>query len=777
MKLSSVKRWLSYKLPYAVLIWVGGLVVYCIGFSNAEPDAKCYTVFLRSALSATEMFVGHSNLEEITLEAHATYARSLGVHTWHPDTCYLCCFIALHIAAVVLSLITAFNSAARRFRHFVRLFLSAYFNNKKKELHVFFGVNEASILLAKDILGRAELNPKSAQQRDACEKRNRIVFVQLPRKKNGEKEPVFKKLTGIFPYSRYKHVLDKLKEIGGGVHLAIANKDFCHFKADDSRSYDPLLNFAGDDGTARRQPTGNGFTNPLDLFKRMRLSMLSRIIRERSTLVRLYFLSDDDEANIMALDVLRSDPLFTAKHTASYPHVTIYCQAKRDALNLFEEIRLMENDKVEVQVLNASSLAALYLQREPMCLPVNYVDTEQGRVTTPFHAMVIGFGETGQEMFKYLYENSAFLGTGTWRSAYRIMAVDDHMDDIKGNFLVKHPGLKNNPNLILSNVKVGTEEFWDMVRQEIDTLNYVTVALGDDRTNMSVAVALYKFAIQHRRNMLSRFTIYVRSYNQASESHMNSISQYYYEYNHAARTDETPGNIVVFGELDEIYCTTLVHLKDEPRLEEENDKNAQRILALEYFYTYDKAYNQNRENKKELEPAIHEWFKRRHKAFKDKTNRLINLTELRRKEYQDFANYMHICSKLKLMGLPCAKDTQQYAKLDAKQQKRVYRLYEKAMEMVNDKHEYHEPAAGDKDAMLIDVLAQTEHLRWIASHEINGFTEAYVYGPNSGKNNMKPWSELPAYIKYYDFLVVLTTLELQYEGLDTAYKTYTEQHP
>ena len=68
---------------------------------------------------------------------------------------------------------------------------------------------------------------------------------------------------------------------------------------------------------------------------------------------------------------------------------------------------------------------------------------------------------------------------------------------------------------------------------------------------------------------------------------------------------------------------------------------------------------------------------------------------------------------------------------------------------------------------VLDVLAQTEHLRWIASHEILGYRE----GDDEEMKDetrllhgcLKPWQELSTIIKSYDYNVVDVSLGISME--------------
>lgn len=76
--------------------------------------------------------------------------------------------------------------------------------------------------------------------------------------------------------------------------------------------------------------------------------------------------------------------------------------------------------------------------------PVNFVDVDTSKacVKKPFTSMIIGFGETGRDAFRFLYEFGALIDVNGNRNPQKIYVVDEHIDELKGDFLMKAPALK-----------------------------------------------------------------------------------------------------------------------------------------------------------------------------------------------------------------------------------------------------------------------------------------------------------------------------------------------
>ena len=67
---------------------------------------------------------------------------------------------------------------------------------------------------------------------------------------------------------------------------------------------------------------------------------------------------------------------------------------------------------------------------------------------------------------------------------------------------------------------------------------------------------------------------------------------------------------------------------------------------------------------------------------------------------------------------------------------------------------------------VLDVLARTEHLRWVASHEILGYKD---YGTEDDKDEarllhgcLKPWESLSERVQSYDYNVVDVSLDIRF---------------
>ena len=113
---------------------VGGFVIYFIGYLEEGSEHSLLTLCIRSFISTFHMFLLHSDLIEVRDDMHA-------------DEAYMIAFSLIHLMAFLLTFMVLFQLFGKHLLSWLRLRLSA-----PAESHVFFGLNEASLALAKDLM-------------------------------------------------------------------------------------------------------------------------------------------------------------------------------------------------------------------------------------------------------------------------------------------------------------------------------------------------------------------------------------------------------------------------------------------------------------------------------------------------------------------------------------------------------------------------------------------------------------------------------------------------
>ena len=601
------RAWRRFMRWGAVLTLLFGYIIYYIGFFTDGTATTFGAYVVRPLIASLGMFVANTSYQEVCTECINS-------------TSYMLCFGLVHLMAITISAFFVISFLGKRLLFlFRRLWWRIAYRHRT--INIFFGFNEASITLAKSIYSERENKIKE-----------RIVFVDFPSKDDQYKSQLsLSELFGLFPYK--KEFLSQLSNIS--YVLLSADNDVADLK------------------------------NDKDILANLGLYFLRWAVgHARET--RIFLLSEDEKTNINSVLNLANDKVFNEKR-----NVKLYCHARRTLENLV----LQGFEHIEVYLIDSSylSVASLKIKEEDntpyIAHPINYVTTDsKGHVTSAFTAMIIGFGETGQEMLKFIYEFGSFLNSENKKSAFKCYCFDERMSQIESTFKMYAPGIKDSSEIEYRNVAYQSKEFWSELERHIDDLNYVVVSVGDDEHSLALAVQIYDYANRYRRNGFDRFHIFVRSY---QDDCLSKVEQTKNVYNQMAKFDSssvaidgklecgrTKENVItIFGKREEIFSYKV-------------------IVDNEFKATYESLFPY--EEKEHITKA-------QNNAFLMKQNN-------RRKELQNFNNALHIYTKSKLVG-----------------------GYEKMCELPQSNYIF-------DDKSLFETLAETEHLRWNSSHYMMGYS-------------------------------------------------------
>lgn len=688
-------------LPAGFLtIWVLGFVVYDVGMCTEDRIS-----LLRNApmaiIHAFQMFLLESDVSAI----HATF---------HDNAWYMGFFSLSHFLAAFVSLVFVVKLFGFQITNGIsRAFASRF--RRQRALYVFWGMNEPSYLLAKSILSRYD---------STREKSYRIVVVRT----NHDDEQQSVSQNGIARMFNF---------------LSLGGNDFEHLQELCGHRHVYSTSTYAD---ISRVNTSN--VNEKDFFRTMRLRSVLRFIRHTSSELHVFCLSADEDDNLQATSILKH-MLKTLDSTLS---IKLYCHARRDGVKRVIEDSTLKQPNMEVRVIDSSHLAVEQLRQDAEAQPVRFVDVEtNGTVSSAFNALVIGFGETGRDVVRFLYEFGAFVDSESTdsnvrRSPFLCHIVDSDMENIEPKFIRNCPEARK--HLSFLNADYRSEAFYDLLSDIASTLNYVVISVDDDEKNINLAVDILRH-VKTVREDLKNFCIYVRAYRQHRIDHLEKIRKY---YNESYKAPDATNVIRIFGKPQDIYTDELIV----------HDLHSE--AARKFYDTYRECNTQDNVFLSEgtweerrlitLGLAEPEFFKASDGEIK---MRLRNVEEpsvpsygsvqkLRRKESQDRSNSLHRLTKIHIFE--SALGSQWKSLLKTPEGERV-RLN----------------------------LARTEHLRWIAAHELMGYRHdpENLKKADDGKrthNCLVPWEQLDkiskaACIDYkaYDFAVVDTTLRLYEEEM------------
>ncbi len=469
------KKFVSEHLAFgAFIIFLTGVFLYIIGFNENGCENNIFALFLRSVLSSMEMFVSHSDLIEVKDDCHH-------------DPLYMSLFSVTHFLAVVVSAVFVIRLLGLQFISKIRILVWRLVRPlQKNDVLVFWGINQNSVRLAKNIYGSKG-------------KKCHIIFINSQKKHHTH--------SSRFTFSHFFHS---------------ANEDVEKYASEIDEIGAVLLN-------AKKSFDDISFSKETELFKELGISNCDGLIRKtlnkgknkfiRKTLnkgenkVEYYILSDVEKDNIVSMIMLKN---YLGKNQEKgnerkldLDGFSCYCHIRKNNVNM---ALLGDGFKYNIYYIDSSSLSVLQLKKKVYYHPVKFVDVNEKTrmVTSDFTAMVIGFGETGRDVFRFLYEFSSFVcdNFGTESPKY-FHIVDDNLKNLKADFLNDAPALNDKTNINWLDHNTHSQEFWTMMRDAIDRLNYIVVALDNDEEAISVAVDISEFAYRYRKYS-ENFGIFVR---------------------------------------------------------------------------------------------------------------------------------------------------------------------------------------------------------------------------------------------------------------------------
>lgn len=595
------------------------------------------------------------------------------------DVIYMLIFAVTHFLAICVSAAFIIHILGTRLKSYVFM---RWPWSKKKELFVFFDLSQESISLAKDI------------HRTRKSKDYQIIFVKTPMEESHLERFSFSHILS-FADNR-NETIEQLTEIGA--YLTYSRKSVS----------------IGINENEWKETVG---LNTLHLY----------IQRNAYKKTHFFCLSPNEENNINTAVAL-------SKRYSDNEKYRIYCRANHDSItDSFANLNL--------RFIDSASLAVIELKKKVEYQPVSFVkpDTKTAVATKPFRSMIIGFGETGFEVFRFLYEFSSFVGKDSKENPFHCDIIDPKAKQLENSLYLHCPGLEEKVNkdgvhTILFHE--GTiENNRNVVNELISSVDYIVICTDNEKENLSIGITLLNLAYKYRSN-LEKLAIFIgindnREYKKAQE-----IAKF---YNECGKKDKE-GNLyefslIPFGSKKQLF--TYKNIIDDDVLNK----------AKEFYFEYQKTSNLLGTDKGyDCEANMDdEWNLRRKGKKQNVAKGLWNKNELTQKEAQDMSNAWHIQTKLHLAGA-CSycKDTGYkciskerleilFGCIDFVMQKLLIRMkearernedFKKSHEFILAKiaeYERENNVSTGEYGTLFENLAKCEHMRWDASNRLLGY--------------------------------------------------------
>lgn len=595
---------------------------------------------------------------------------------------YMFFFAIIHTAALTISTLFAVLCFGKRIQYWCRGFKWRFIGSSAVT-NVFWGFNERSFVLAHDIANKSTT-------------KERFIFVDFPlHEESPSKGQSFSGILGLFSYK-----INALRQMSG------------------------LRNCIMMRSSLRPSSVQNINT---DFFDSMNIYRLKQIL-DKSKEIRFFILTDDEDANLKAaLNMLNHN-------VCGNKEFKIYCSARKTKLN-----RLIEETKVEhLKFIDDSrtSITQLKMDHDKGRHPIDYVDIdkERGVVTSEFKALIVGFGTTGQDALRFLYEFSAFTGIDQKKSPVQLHVVDCNMDQLKGGFYQEVPGMSmlEGKEIFLHNLNFNSMEFNQFLDANINELNYVIIATGSDERNIEFASAIMERVFSQRKEKAHHLKVFVRMYSEANRIKFNSAINVYAQF----CKEENYLPLEFFGDTKTLYTRDVII---DNRYEQQ---------AKEFYKAYSKATS-----KATSRPVS--WEERAADSVKKKSGekRIYGMRSLRRKEGQDKANCQHCYTKQQLLNLENRNEPLELPEWTN-------------TESILD----HEGATENPWLVCLYNVAICEHLRWNASHLMMGYVpmtadvKKQIDGTCDERTKQHTyivdWNQLPCGTQGYDYSVVKTTVQI-----------------
>lgn len=733
---------------------------------ETQPQFDNIEYLLRSLMASIELFMFNIDTNILDrLDARPLLKDSLSIMA----ALAFACTVAI-LAELILSRFSAFLHLRNVWR----------INDSRNHLYIFFGVNEPSRLLASDIIK----NDKKAV----------TIFVD-PAEIDDNGHDEWNRILSLITHK--PRVFDTAREIKALV--AVSSGEPADIEAKD----------------------GDDVLEAIDIASVRRL--IKKLTKTQKPQLHIFFMSDSEERNIFNIMALSKDrTIFNIARQAyihaetkrleaqaskllkasldkepSYFHNTLaalaaaakadrlhneitihnddncttprfYCHARYNGPNrVIEDLALKRH--IELRIVDSSHLAVDQLKSNsdfhPVCV-ASVNENNPGSVDAPFNALIVGFGEVGRDAFRFLYEFAAFANDDSCaesarRSPFNCTIVDNRLATIRGGFCAMMPAIfppdgTMPGNIDFRSIDFNNPEFYTSILTEkyLRELNYVVISIGDNDEALALGSRIFTLARRAGADM-SRLRIMVRCTDDAKIEAEEKIAAHY-NLGYGKSPAKNSRVINLFGMPCATYTYDLI-ISDR---------------AIEYAKIY-------KENYGRLTHDDETWDSRRAKLTSAQTTNIDNLRKLRRQESQDIANTAHMQTKLHFLKQALGDDHEYWKDLCS-------RMFDcKGEVIIADTRGYiHYPLLTHYENRVMHRLAQLEHLRWNAAHELLGYIkndlEAFCNETTRRHNCLRPWHELdaesdktlstpwPLDYKSFDFSVVHTTIYLNREKLTTS---------
>jgi hypothetical protein len=216
----------------------------------------------------------------------------------------------------------------------------------------------------------------------------------------------------------------------------------------------------------------------VDGLRKMRLP--ARFFRRK---LGIFLMDRDEDANFKAAENLIKS---MKKEKRPIDSITLYIQSSSESdERVLDNIRREEGINVECRIFSIPDLAARQLMESCPIIDVMDIDTETATVRSDFNLFIAGFGPVGMEVFRKCLYNGQFMG-----GEFNAIITDGAMKSKMGTFNNRYSAIAKNYNVRYLQAEPGSSAFFRAITERIGELNYIVVALEDDKLSFEIAVEI-----------------------------------------------------------------------------------------------------------------------------------------------------------------------------------------------------------------------------------------------------------------------------------------------
>ena len=721
-----------------LLFWSIGWALYLQAFLYFDSDHLFVNseLLLRSAIASLDLFM--LDIDSNVLDKIGGHAHLKGMISFVSLLSFAC------TAGLLISLISA------RLWAYMKLWLGSRVNSEHPHLYLFWGLNKNMELLADSIKNNDE---KSIR-----------IFIEKTKSDEDDGNEGWNHLINLLSHRREAY--KKVKELDA--RLALTGCRLCNLTMTD------------------------GVMENCDIWAEIGLNDIKKKIDKlggiKGAELHLFFLSDNEAENIESVSIIRNDN--TIKEIAKNKNVkvVIYCHARYDNVNRVIESTSLSTD-IDVRIVDSAHIAVEELKSEKniSLQPVSFVRFDKNITTdSAFNALVVGFGSVGQDALRFLYEYGAFASSdqtdGIKRSPFCCHVVDSNMNNIAPTYKDTHLRMEDpNASIILHSYNYMDQAFFDLLNDICIELNYIVIAVGDDIEGVKLAISILKHVVRQKKD-LRNFKILIKSYSPEKIEHIDKIIEYYnglFLAEMVSRAKEPSDNknesdqriIHIFGRTKEIYSFQSI-VSNELRRESWLYYNSYNGVIEKTDKDFAALSDEDKKSGQYCSVSEPDWAWniRRENVLKNISSpNYSDVMSLRRKEAQDIENAHHRHTKRVAVLKAFGNDTMLLKRIETGIRNKT---------ITRDEANYYWDNQKKDESLntLMTSLAQMEHLRWCASHQMLG----YIYATEKDEAKLEhdclvEWDKLVSdKVRGYDYDVVDRSFRLADEQSEKMYSVKTK---